>query len=166
MNIKQKYVTVMKNVSHYHYHHLTQACDHNIYIINFWHLKLSILSVRYTSSMLLQALCIISYPSVNSNLSCIRKRSIQVKIDNFLSRVTWKFDGWPWKTIGRLFFATSSFVHHFVAIGEFKLELQSRNAQSGSNLMIFYLRDLDLWPLTLTFCMDITLVHGHHFGHW
>ena len=47
MNIKQKYVTVMKNVSHYHYHYLTQARDHNIYIINFWHLKLSILSVRY-----------------------------------------------------------------------------------------------------------------------
>ena len=96
----------------------------------------------------------------------VRKRSIQVKIDNFFSRVTWKFDGWPWKTIGHLLFATSSFVHHFVAIGEFKLELQSRNAQSGSNLMIFYLCDLDLWPLTLTFCMDITLVHGHHFGHW
>ena len=29
------------------------------------------------------------------------------------------------KTIGHLFYATSSFVHHFVAIGEFKLELQS-----------------------------------------
>ena len=27
------------------------------------------------------------------------------------------------KTIGHLFYATSSFVHHFVAIGEFKLEL-------------------------------------------
>ena len=28
-------------------------------------------------------------------------------------------------------------MHHFVAIGEFKLELQSGNAQSGSNLTIF-----------------------------
>ena len=35
---------------------------------------------------------------------------------------------WPRKTIRHLFYATSSFVHHFVAIGEFKLELQSRNA--------------------------------------
>ena len=35
------------------------------------------------------------------------------------------------KTIGHLFYATSSFVHHFVAIGEFKLELQSGNAQFG-----------------------------------
>ena len=44
------------------------------------------------------------------------------------SRVTLKFDGWPTKTIGHLFYATSSFVHHFdVAIGEFKLELQSGN---------------------------------------
>ena len=45
----------------------------------------------------------------------------------FLSRVTSKFDGWPWKTIGHLFYATSSFVHHFIAIHEFKVELQSGN---------------------------------------
>ena len=32
------------------------------------------------------------------------------------------------KTIGHLFYAILSFLHHFVAIGEFKLELQSRNA--------------------------------------
>ena len=30
-----------------------------------------------------------------------------------------------------LLYANSSFVQHFVAIGEFKLELQSGNAQSG-----------------------------------
>ena len=46
----------------------------------------------------------------------------------FFSRVTLKFDGWPSKTIGHLFYATSSFVQHFIAIGEFKLELQSGNA--------------------------------------
>ena len=33
--------------------------------------------------------------------------------------------------MGRLFYATSSFVHNFVAIGELKLELQSGYAQSG-----------------------------------
>ena len=32
------------------------------------------------------------------------------------------------KPIGHLFYATLSFLHHFVAIGEFKMELQSRNA--------------------------------------
>ena len=58
----------------------------------------------------------------------VRKRSIRVIIGNFLSRATLKFDRWHWKTIGHLFYATSSFVHHFLAIGEFKLELQSGNS--------------------------------------
>ena len=76
----------------------------------------------------------------------VRKRSIWFKIGNFLSRVTLKFDGRPWKTIGLLFYVTSSFVHHFVAIGEFKLELQSGNAQSGSNSTIF--KAVRPWNLT------------------
>ena len=46
----------------------------------------------------------------------------------FSAPVTVKFDGWPQKTIGHLFYTTLSFLHHFIAIGEFKLELQSRNA--------------------------------------
>ena len=75
----------------------------------------------------------------------VRKRLIWVNIDAFLSRVTLKFDGWPSKTIGHLFYATSSFVQHFVAIGEFKLELQSGNAQSGSNFMLFRA----VWPWNL-----------------
>ena len=54
----------------------------------------------------------------------VRKRSIWVKIGDILSRMTLKCDGWPWKTIGRLFYATSSFMHHFIAIREFKLETQ------------------------------------------
>ena len=57
----------------------------------------------------------------------VRKRLIWVKIDDFFSRVTLKFDRWPSKTMGYLFYATSSFVHHFVAIGKFKVELQSGN---------------------------------------
>ena len=70
----------------------------------------------------------------------VRKHSIWVKIGNFLSRVTLKFDGWPRKTIGHLFYVASSFVHHFTAISEFKLELQSGNAQFGSNSTIFLSR--------------------------
>ena len=150
--------------------------------------------------MLLQALCNISYPLVNSNfnyspetpnlgqirrflepcdleiwrmtlqnnrapLLCyfklstsfcshwwiqtwvtVRKRPIWVKFDDFQSRTTLKFDGWPCKTIGHLFYATSSIVHHVVAIGEFKLQLQSGNAQSGSNSTIFRA----VWPWNLT----------------
>ena len=61
----------------------------------------------------------------------VRKRSIRVKIGNFLPRVTLKFNGWPWKTIGILFYVILSFVHHFKAIGEFKLKLQSGNPQFG-----------------------------------
>ena len=76
----------------------------------------------------------------------VRKRPIEVKIDDFLSRVTLKFDVWPSKTIGHLFYATSSFVQHFVAIGAFKLELESGNAQSGSNSTIFRA----VWPWNLT----------------
>ena len=50
----------------------------------------------------------------------IRKRPIWVKIGGILSRVTLTFDEWPWKTTGHLFYATSSFVFHSVAIGKFK----------------------------------------------
>ena len=74
------------------------------------------------------------------------KRPIWVKIGDVLSCVTLKFDGWPWKTIGHLSFAVSSFVQHFIAIGEFKLELLSGNAQFGSNSTIFRA----LWPWNLT----------------
>ena len=152
------------------------------------------------SSMLLQALCIISYPLVNSNWSnspempnlgqirqflescdlqiwwmtlknnrapflcyfklcasfrsywwiqtgvTVRKRQIWVKFDDFYSRATLKFHRWPWKTIGHLFYATSSFVHHFIPIGEFKVELQSGNAQFGSKSTIF----LAVWPRNFT----------------
>ena len=76
----------------------------------------------------------------------IRKRPIWVKIGDFLSRVTLKFDAWPWKTIGNLFYVASSFLHHFTAIGEFKLELQSGNAQFGSKSTIF----CPVWPWNLT----------------
>ena len=67
----------------------------------------------------------------------VRKCPIWVKIGDVLYRVTLKFDGSPWKTIGHLSFAVSSFVQHFIAIGEFKLDLQSGNAQFGSNSTIF-----------------------------
>ena len=50
------------------------------------------------------------------------------------------------KTIGHLFYSTSSFMHHFGAIGVLKLELESGNAQFGSNSTIFRA----VWPWNLT----------------
>ena len=60
---------------------------------------------------------------------------------HFVSRATYRFGGWPWKTIGYLFYATSSI----------KLELQSGNAVFGSKSMgFFFLCDLGSWQVTLT----------------
>ena len=76
----------------------------------------------------------------------VRKSTIQVKIGDLLSCVALKFDGWPWKTIGYLFYVASSFMDHFIAISEFKLKLQSRNAPFGSKSAIF----CPVWPWNLT----------------
>ena len=77
-----------------------------------------------------------------------------LKIGDFLSRVTLKFDRWPWKTIGRIFYATSSFVHHFKAIAKLKLKLQSENAQFWSKSAFFC-------PVCLT--DDLKKIIGHLF---
>ena len=69
-----------------------------------------------------------------------------LKLAIFLSRVTFKFDRWPWKTIGHLFYSTSSVVHHFIAICLAKMELQPGNVQFGSKLAIF----CPVWPWNLT----------------
>ena len=86
---------------------------------------------------------------------------------NFFSRVTLKLDGWPWKTIRHLFYATSSFVHHFVAIGELKLELQSGNAQFGSKSANFFSHvtlQFDVWPWkTIGHLFYATSSFVHHF---
>ena len=71
-----------------------------------------------------------SYGDIQTGVT-VRKRSIRVKIADFLSRVISKIDVWPWKTIGHLFYTMSSFVCHFKSIGVVKLELQSENAQFG-----------------------------------
>ena len=55
------------------------------------------------------------------------------RTENTIHRTAWS----QLKTIGHLFYASSNFVQHFVPIVEFKLESQSGNAQSGSNLTIF-----------------------------
>ena len=79
----------------------------------------------------------------------VRKRQIWVKIDDFLSCVTCKFDRWPWKTIGHLSVPTEIIVHHFVAIGEFKLELQSRKSPNWVKIGDFFVTcDLEIRRIT------------------
>ena len=86
------------------------------------------------------------YVSFHSHRSIQTWVTIRVKIDDVLSLATLKFNGWPWKTIGHLFYATSSSMYHFIAIDQFKLELQSGNAQFGSKSTIF----CPMWPWDLT----------------
>ena len=67
----------------------------------------------------------------------------------FLSRVTLKFDSWPWKTIGRLFYAALRVVHHFVGIGEFKLEVTVQKRPIWVKIYDFFSRvtlKFDGWP--------------------
>ena len=88
-------------------------------------------------------------------------------IGNFLSRVTLKFDRWHRKTIEHLFYVASSFVYHFTAISEFKLELQSGNAQFWSKSRIFFSRvtlKFNGWPSkTIGHLFYATSTFVHHF---
>ena len=87
-----------------------------------------------------------------------RKCSIWVTIsDFFLSRVTLKFDGWPCKK-GHISYTMLSFVDCFKATGEFKMGLQSGNAQFGSrsamcfrsqSAMCLFPCDRKIWQMTL-----------------
>ena len=101
----------------------------------------------------------------------VRKRPNWVKFDDFYSPVTLKFDRWPWKTIGPQFYATSSFVHHFVAIDEFKLELQSGNANLGQIRRFLEPSDLEIWWMTLKnnrapLLSNIKLCASFHYHMW
>ena len=60
-----------------------------------WNLMDDLENQYGTVPMLLQTLCIILNPFQTG--VTVRKRSIQVNIGNILSRVTLKFNGWPWK---------------------------------------------------------------------
>ena len=79
----------------------------------------------------------------------VRKRPIWVKIDAFVSRVTLQFDVWHWKTTGHLFNATSSFVHHFVAIYVFKLSYSPETPNLGQIRRFLEPCDLEIWRMTL-----------------
>ena len=71
----------------------------------------------------------------------VTDRQTDRQTENTICRAAWS----QLKTIGHLFYVASSFVHHFTATSESKLELQSGNAQFGSNSTIF----LAVWPWNL-----------------
>ena len=79
---------------------------------------------------------------MNSNWSYSLERSNWVKIVNFLSCVTLKFDGWPWKTTGHLFYTTSSFVHHFNPLVNSNWSYSPETLNSGQKSEIF----CPVWP--------------------
>ena len=58
---------------------------------------------------------------------------------------TLKFDGWPRKTIGHLFYTTSSFAHHFKSHGEIQTGVTVRKC-SRVKIGDFY----PVWPWNLT----------------
>ena len=76
----------------------------------------------------------------NQTKVTVRKRSIWVKISELLSRVTLKFDGWPWKTIVHLFYVALSFMHHFIDISELKIQSGSVQFRSKSTIVC------PVWP--------------------
>ena len=91
--------------------------------------------------------CILLKPSVNSNWGYSQEKNNNLD-QNWLfcwSRVTLKFDG-CFEATGHLFYATSSSAHHAMAIGEFKLKLQSRKHQFMSKLTIW----CSVWHWNLT----------------
>ena len=81
--------------------------------------------------------------SFHSNVSIHSKWSYSPETPNlgqtgdFLSCVPLKFDGWPWNTTGHLFYATSGFVHHFIAMCQFQMVLHCLTSVTLT---------FDLWP--------------------
>ena len=79
----------------------------------------------------------------------VRKRPIWVKFDDFWSPVTLKFDVWLWKTIGHLYYVTSSSMHHFVVIVNSSWSYSPETPNLGQNRWLFEPCDLAIWRMTL-----------------
>ena len=76
--------------------------------------------------------------------SCLYKTQPETdgQTENTICRAAWSL----LKTKRHLFYVTSNSVHHFTAISQFKLELQSGNTQFGSKSTSF----CPMWPWDLT----------------
>ena len=76
-------------------------------------------------------------PLLNSNLSYSPETLNSGQNWRFFSRVTSKFYGWPWKTIGHIFYTTSSFVHELVPLVNSNLSYSPETLNSGQNRRFF-----------------------------
>ena len=85
---------------------------------------------------------------VNPNWSYSPETLNWVKIDDvfFLSRVTLKFDGWPWKTIWHLYYTMSSCMHHFKPLVNSNWSNSPESLISGQDWRFFFA----VWPWNLT----------------
>ena len=76
----------------------------------------------------------------------VRKRSIRVKI----SWTGWlKIDVWPWKTIGHLFYTTSSLCIISNPLAKSNLSYSLETLKLGKNWRFFFPCDLKNWCMTL-----------------
>ena len=75
--------------------------------------------------------------------------SIRVEIGDFLSRVNLKFDRWPWKIVGHLFYIMSSCVHPSRPSVNSNLSYSLKTLNSGQNRRFCVPSDLEIRRTTL-----------------
>ena len=95
-------------------------------------------------------LCYFKQPLVNSNCSFSPKTPNLGQNGIFFSSVTLQFDRWPWKTIGHILHATSSFVHNCVCVcvySNWKYCPETPNL--GQITRFLEPCDLEIWRMTL-----------------
>ena len=90
-------------------------------------------------------------------VATVRKCQIRVKISIFCPL-------WPWNLIDDLEnqWGTSSMLLQAVCMISLPYVISNWSYSPETAKLGFDLCDLDLWPLTLTFCMNITSVHGNN----
>ena len=89
-----------------------------------------------------------SHQSIQTGVT-VRKLPFRVKFGNFWSRMTLKFYGWPWNTIGHLFNATSSFVIISQPSVNSNSSYSPETPNLGQNWRFLVLRYHEIWRMTL-----------------
>ena len=84
-----------------------------------------------------------------------------MKSEIFLSCVNLEFDGWPWKI------NKAPLLYYFQLCASFHSNLWIQTGVTAPKFpnwdkISFYLCDLHLWPMTLTFCMEIPSKNGNN----